>query len=132
MIVKSNWIRSQVKLAFGGRLIGKTAMKKIVCEVVSRLPENLRLFVTSNVWIIASSDEAWAMTFRGSDIKNQFLIVLTDELFKQKKGQIQFTILHELGHVIMGHRNSIGFKQSKEEILKQENEADEFAEQFSV
>ncbi len=44
--------------------------------------------------------------------------------------QIRYTIAHEIGHVLLGHRNSIIEKQSKAEISNQEREADEFARKY--
>jgi Zn-dependent peptidase ImmA (M78 family) len=35
-----------------------------------------------------------------------------------------------VGHVVLGHRNSIGKVQTKREVRKQEKEADEFASRF--
>lgn len=51
---------------------------------------------------------------------------------------LQFTIAHEIGHVVLRHRNSIGYepndstayKQSRGEVHKQEQEADKFAERL--
>jgi Zn-dependent peptidase ImmA (M78 family) len=105
-------------------------MKTSVCSVVQHLPAGMIKQVTRNVWFISSADDAWAYTFRGSDIKNQHLVILSDELFRQSENQIRFTILHEIGHVILGHRNSMGFRQTRSEINRQEQEADQFASQF--
>jgi Zn-dependent peptidase ImmA (M78 family) len=41
-----------------------------------------------------------------------------------------YSIAHEIGHVILKHRNSTLVKQTKREIKKQEREADKFAKQF--
>ena len=72
-------------------------------------------------------EDAWAFTFTGNDLKNKHLIFLSDELMFQDSRQIKHTIAHEIGHVILGHRNSVLEKQDKEEIKEQEKEADEFA-----
>ena len=78
----------------------------------------------------ASLEDAWAFTFTGNDLKNNYLIFLSDELMFQNKDQIKYTIAHEIGHVILGHRNSVLEKQSKKEIKKQEKEADVFAKKY--
>jgi Zn-dependent protease with chaperone function len=119
-----------IKTAFSGRLIGKSIMKTKVSRAVSLLPDDLVDFVTKNVWFLASPDDAWGFTFRGSDIQNQYLIVLSDELFMQPNRQIMFTILHEIGHVVLGHRNSMRFKQSASEIRTQEISANAFAGKY--
>lgn len=115
---------------FGGKLIGNPLMKSMVCEAVVWLPKDIQNYVTKNVWFLSSPDDAWALTFRGSDIKNQHLIFLSDELFKQKRGQIIYTIIHEIGHVILGHENSMGRKQTQSEIRWQELEAHRFAKKY--
>jgi len=105
-------------------------MRKMVCETLLYLPSEIIKYVTGSVWFISSPEDAWAFTFRGSDIKNQHLIILSDELFNQKKNQIRYTILHEIGHVLLGHKNSIGFEQTQSEIKQQELEADQFANKY--
>ncbi len=63
-------------------------------------------------------------------LKDQHLIFLSDELFMHGEDQIRYTIAHEIGHVILGHRNSVMEKQSKSEIYAQEKEADKFARKY--
>lgn len=120
----------EIRRLFNGRLIGSLYMKKMVCKTLLYLPDEITKFVTRNIWFISSSEDSWAFTFRGSDIKNQHLIVLSEELLKQKKIQIKHTILHEIGHVMLGHKNSMGFEQTEGEIRKQELEADLFVEKY--
>ena len=75
-------------------------------------------------------DDAWAFTFTGNDLKDKHLIFLSDELLNQHPGHIRYSIAHEIGHVILKHRNSTLVKQTKQEIKRQEEEADRFAKQF--
>lgn len=125
-----DWSVEGVRHAFSGRLLGSLDMRRWVCETVLLLPEEMIDFVTRNVWFISSPEDAWAFTFRGSDIKGQHLIVLTDELFKQKPEDIRYTIIHEIGHVILGHKNSMRETQTQSEIKEQEREADTFAKRY--
>jgi len=121
-----DWKIDELRHAFGGRLVGKTRMKNLVCETILHLPDKWIAYITKNIWFISSPLDAWAFTFRGSDIKDQFLIFLSDELMLQPVSQIRHIILHEIGHVILGHKNSMGRLQSKSEIKRQEAEADQF------
>jgi Zn-dependent protease with chaperone function len=105
-------------------------MKRAVCETILYLPDEIIKHVTRKVWFISSPEDAWAFTFRGSDIKGQHLIVISDKLLRQTANDISYTILHEIGHVMLRHRNSMGFEQSKEEIRRQEKEADKFAKKY--
>ncbi len=116
--------------SFNGKLVGKLQMKTYVCETLSLMPENVIDFITQNCWFFASMEDAWAFTFTGNDLNNQHLIFLSDELLFQNTQQIRYTIAHEIGHVILGHRNSVLEKQSKEEIRIQEKKADEFANKY--
>lgn len=120
----------QIFKAFGGRLVGKPLMKKVVCEIVAKFPDEIVEFVTDKVWFLSSMEDAWAFTFTGSDIQNHHLIFLSDELLNENLDQIYFTIAHEIGHVVMGHKNSILINQSKEEIRQQEREANAFARKY--
>ncbi|MBI3397483.1 ImmA/IrrE family metallo-endopeptidase [Candidatus Woesebacteria bacterium] len=120
----------EIRHAFSGRLMGGLKMRTAVCETLLLLPEDIVKYVTRNVWFISSPDDAWAFTFRGSEIAKRHLVVLTEELFSQAPEDINYTIVHEIGHVMLNHKNSIGVEQTQTEINKQEKEADEFARRY--
>lgn len=120
----------KIFFAFTGKLVGTKLMQKYVCEIVALLPDDIITHVTKSCWFLSSIDDAWAFTFTGNDVKDQHLIFLSDDLLRQYPGQIRYSIAHEIGHVMLGHRNSILERQSKSEISRQEKEADEFAKQF--
>lgn len=116
--------------SFDGKLVGRHVMKIHVCAALLKMPPEIINYVTKNCWFFASMEDAYGYTFTGNDLKDMHLIFLSDELLFQDKKQIQYTIIHEIGHVILKHRNSVLERQSKEEIRKQENEADNFAEKY--
>lgn len=116
--------------AFSGKLIGRSLMKAKVCKTLALMPDKIIDFVTKNCWFVSSFDDAYGFAFTGNELKDQHLIFLSDELFQENDEQISFTIAHEIGHVILKHRNSVSVKQSKEEIKIQEKEADEFADKY--
>jgi hypothetical protein len=124
------WNVLKIRRAFGGKLLGSVFMQTLVCQAVLLLPSETIEFVTSHVWFFSTSDDAWAYTFDGNDAKNKHFIFLSDELLSQDKSQIQHTILHEIGHVILKHKNSIGRRQTQSEIKIQEREADNFAKKY--
>ncbi len=112
-------------------LIGNLRMKAVVAKTLKLFPDELAEFITKNCWIVSSFEDGWAFTLRGDELKkNEYLIFLSDELLQENEKQIMWTLTHEIGHVIMGHRNSIGKAQTKSEIAKQEREADAFARNF--
>jgi hypothetical protein len=117
--------------AFRGKLIGSYQMKMHVCETLLKMPDKVINFITANCWFLGSMDDAWAFTFTGSDLKNHHLIFLSDELLMQDELQIHYSIAHEVGHVMLGHRNSTLVEQSKKEIKQQEKEADMFAKKYA-
>jgi Zn-dependent peptidase ImmA (M78 family) len=116
--------------AFDGKLVGNAKMKRHVCDTLLLMPEEIIAQVTRTCWFMASMEDAWAFTFTGNELKDQHLIFLSDELLLQDEEQIQYTIAHEIGHVVLGHRNSVLVQQSKTEIQKQEQEADIFAKRY--
>lgn len=120
----------EILVAFDGKLVGSKVMKLNVCEVISKMPKNIISFITKKCWFFASMEDAWAFTFTGNDLKGKHLIFLSDDLMYQEKSQIQYTIAHEIGHVILNHRNSVLEKQTKNEIKQQETEADAFAKKY--
>ena len=117
----------EVGRKFGNKIIGKRAVKKLVCSVVSLLNAKQVDFVTSTVWFVNSFPDAWGFVFRGDELKGKFIVFLSDELFRQPKVDQVYEVAHELAHILLSHRNSIGTKQSKTEIADQEKEADRFA-----
>lgn len=121
---------SEIYRMFSGKLVGSKVMKQYVCETLSFMPEEIIDYITENVWFFASMEDAWAFTFTGNDLVNQHLIFLSDELLDQDIEQIRYTIAHEIGHVMLGHRNSVLKRQSKSEIAHQEREADSFARKY--
>jgi Zn-dependent protease with chaperone function len=120
----------EIYYMFGGKLVGTKFMQKWVCQTLMEMPEEIIKFVTKNCWFFGSMEDAWAFTFTGNDLKDQHLIFLSDDLLSQHPKQIRFSIAHEIGHVVLKHRNSTLLKQTKEEVRKQEAEANEFAKQF--
>lgn len=120
----------EIRKAFGGKLVGTSALKQHVCEVVAVLPEKLQDFITEYVWFVGSLPDAWGYTFTGNDLADQHLIFLSDELFEEDLEQIHWSIAHEIGHVVLGHKNNIFVKQNKHHITRQEEEADAFARKY--
>ncbi len=125
-----NWTIKKVKKALGNKLIGNFFIREQVCKALLFLPSSVIEKVCKTVWFISSPDDSWAFTFKGSDIKKGHLIFISDELLNQNETQIRNTILHEVGHVVLNHRNSIGFLQTKTEIKHQEIEADNFVKKY--
>ncbi len=105
-------------------------MRKVVCETIIIFPSEIIEYVCKKVWFLSSAEDAWAYTFRGNDLKDKHLIFLSDELLHQNLEDIRYTIAHEIGHVILGHKNSIHFEQTQSEIRNQEREADQFAKKY--
>lgn len=122
--------QSEIKKAFGGRLLGTKTLKYYVTKVLCQMPEEIAGHITRDTWILGSLTDAWAYSFRGDEIAGKHLIVISDELFRQPEKDIYHTIAHEIGHIILSHRNSILVTQSKREIARQEREADKFAGKY--
>ena len=118
----------KIKKRFAGKLVGNSRMQNLVGETLLALPKEIVDFVTKNVWFVSSFDDSWGFVLRGDELKKgKFLVFLGDELFDQEKYDQHYTIAHEIGHVMLGHRNSIMELQSKNEVDEQEKEAYLFA-----
>ena len=120
----------EIKRLFGNKLVGTKKLQYFVVSVLSRMPEEIIIYITKNTWFLGSFDDAWAFTFTGDDLRGKHLIFISDDLLNQPAQQIRYTISHEIGHVILKHRNSVFEKQEKSEIKQQEKEADEFARKY--
>ena len=112
---------------FGGKLHGHKVMKDYVCRVLAKFPVDIIDHITTDCWFLGSTDDAWAYTFRGDEIEGKHLIVLSDSLWDQPDRDIVYTIAHEIGHVVLGHRNAILEPQTKAQTDRQEREAHAFA-----
>lgn len=121
---------SEITSLFGNKLVGTKRMQYFVVSVLSKMPDEIKYYISSNTWFLGSLDDAWAFTFTGNDLKGKHLIFISDELLTQSASQIRYTIAHEIGHVILKHRNSVFEKQKKAEIFNQEKEADAFAKKY--
>lgn len=120
-----------IENSFGHKLQGNALAKRLVVKSLQFFPENIIEFITKKVWFVSSFEDGWAFTLRGDELKkDEYLVFLSDELLQEDERQIVWTIAHEIGHVILGHRNSIGKSQTKAEIRKQETQADEFAKKY--
>src|SRR5689334_19294068 len=115
---------------FGGKLHGSRVMQNYVCRTLALLPLDIIDHITSDCWFLGSTADAWAYTFRGDEIKGKHLIVLSDSLWLQSDEDITYTIAHEVGHIVLGHRNAILEPQTKSQTARQEREADEFAQRY--
>ena len=120
----------EIMQAFDGKLVGLTVMKKWVCKTLAAMNDEIISFVTTNCWFVTSMEDAWGFTFTGNDLKNMHLIFLSESLFEQTQKQIQYSIAHEIGHIMLGHRNSTLVRQGKQEIAHQEMQAHKFAKSF--
>lgn len=127
-----NKTEREIYKAFDGKLIGTRFMKIHVCSVLALMPREIVTFVTEKCWFIGSMEDAWALTFKGNEIRNKYLIFLSDELLAQEASQIRHSIAHEIGHVVLNHRNSILVHQSKEEVRQQERAAEKFASTYDT
>ena len=106
-------------------------MKQMVFGSLQVFPDDIAHFVSKYCWFISSFEDGYAFVIKGDEIKKgEYLIFLSDELLKENEKQIYYTIVHEIGHVVLGHRNSIGEVQSKKDVKKQEKEADEFVKKY--
>lgn len=120
----------EIKEKMGGRLVGNDFMQDSVAKAILRLPEEIALPIIENCWFFSSDDDSFGFAFNGNDLKNKHLIFLSDVLFHEAESQIMYTILHEIGHIALKHKNSIQYTQTKEEIRRQESEADLFAKKY--
>lgn len=120
----------QIIRAFGGKLHVTKLLQRLVIQTLATMPDDIIDHITNDCWFLGSVDDATAYTFRGDELAGKHLIILSDKLLKQSVPDIEYTIAHEIGHVVLGHRNAILAPQSKKEIDRQEREARKFAMKY--
>ncbi|HSX18907.1 MAG TPA: hypothetical protein VLE91_02100 [Candidatus Saccharimonadales bacterium] len=109
------------------QILGSKLAQLKINKVLNNLPQDVLEYTMENITFMASFKNAWAYTLEENDIKGKYVIVLSDELLNQGMQTIAYTITHEIGHAISGHRNAIRNTQTKAEIKNQEKEAHNFA-----
>ena len=122
--------QGQIYRMFGGKIHGHKMMKDYVCKTLAKFPQDIIDHITTDCWFLGSTADAWAYAFRGDEVAGKHLIVLSDSLWKQPEQDIVYTIAHEIGHVVLGHRNAILEPQTKAETAKQERDARVFAMKY--
>lgn len=120
----------QIKRAFGVKLHVSESLQQHVVNTLAIMPDDIVDHITSDCWFLGSVDDASAYTIRGDELGGKYLIILSDRLLDQSPADIQYTIVHEIGHVVLGHRNAILAPQSKREIARQERLAHKFAMKY--
>ena len=120
----------EIKDRMGGRLAGSDLMKDSVALAITKLPEEVAQKIIDNCWFFSSFEDNYGYAFNGNDLKDAHLVFLADILFQEPQSQILYTILHEIAHIALNHKNSIQYAQTKSEIAKQEKEADQFAKKY--
>lgn len=123
-------LRDNIFFAFHGRLVGSKFMQQCVVDILAKMPQDIQDHITQHCWFVSSMEDAFGFTLTGNDLANQHLVFLSDDLFQQDINQIYYTIAHEIGHVMLGHKNSVLTQQTQQEIAQQEQEADAFAKKF--
>lgn len=116
-----------IERKFGGKLIGSKKMQRLVAKTLLNFPPKIIDFVTKNVWFVSSFDDSWGFVLDSRDLGDRHIIFLADELFDQDYYAQHYTVAHEIGHVILGHRNAIMITQTKAESQNQEDQAHKFA-----
>ncbi len=83
--------------------------KRLVCETLLIFPLDIIVYVTKNVWFVSSFEDAWGFVLKIDELKERgnYLIVLGEELFEQDSHAQRYEVAHEIGHVILKHRNAI-------------------------
>ena len=120
----------EIQTEMGGRLAGNKLMKDCVALAITKLPEEIAQQIIDNCWFFSSFEDNYGYAFNGNDLKDMHLIFLADILFREPQSQILYTILHEIAHIALNHKNSIQYTQTKKEIAHQETEADQFAKKY--
>lgn len=117
----------KIQKLFGGKLVGSGKMNRYVCRTLAKFPPDIIDHITSDCWFLGSPEDAWAYAFRGDEVSGKHLIILSDSLWDQPEEDIIYTIAHEIGHVVLGHKNAILEPQLKKETVRQEKQARAFA-----
>jgi hypothetical protein len=97
-----------------------------VCIALSKLPIDVIDFATEKIFWISSDEQRYAFVMNRDKYNDRKWFVVLSETMKELSDMVQwFFIAHEVAHCWLDHKNPIFDKLSKDEVARQENEADE-------
>lgn len=93
-------------------------LSKIKKEIVDK--------IFNNCYFLITTKEDKGSYFHAGFFNDKCLICFSDSyLYHAKNKEVEFTILHEIAHYYLGHKNHLTNSLSDEERQKQESDADE-------
>ena len=62
---------TEIKKAFGHKLIGSAYMKQMVVKTLQYFPPEIVNLITKTTWFAGSFEDGWAFTIRGDELKKR-------------------------------------------------------------
>ena len=111
-------------------MVGDDQIKNLIYETLQIFPKQIVDYISDNVWFVSSFNDAWSFTLEADDLCGKAIVFLSDDLLRQDREQIKYSVAHEIAHVMLGHKNPYDSRPIKNQEKKYETSADEFAKYY--
>jgi hypothetical protein len=111
--------------------LGNDDLRKEISHALSKIPMGIVDDLNENCYFLVESEVGKASCFPVGFFDNKAIIVISDVYFCSADDKaLEYTILHEVAHHALKHKNPWQHGLSTEEYDKQEKEADEQVEKW--
>jgi hypothetical protein len=111
--------------------LGNDNLLNRICVALSKIPIDIVNDLYDHCYFLMSSEAAKALYFPPGFFDNKAIISFSDAYFKSAdKKDFEHTIIHEVAHHALKHKNPWEHDSSEEEFNKQEKEANEQVEKW--
>ena len=98
-------------------------LRYVVAKSLSKLPIEIIDKVTENCLFIMPKIEELGIYLPNDFIKDKQIFAFPEKLLEKEEHEIEHTILHEVAHYYLKHKNALIHNLSAEEYDRQEEEA---------
>ena len=107
---------------------GNEMCSSLVAEVLSKAPRRVVDKVLKHCAIVMPNSDG---AYFNSKYAKDSLIVLSERLLDMKSKEQHFTVLHEVAHFHLKHKDSMLSSMTKKQQKRQEDKADELANKWN-
>jgi hypothetical protein len=129
VVTQQYYSRDRIRQMDGEEFIlGTLALRKVIINLLTCIPAEVVDYLMQHCLVISTWQNCDGQYFPSKLIKRKDIILLSEYLLDGDEDQRDKTILHEFAHCWLRHQSPVlKDGMTGEEILKQEDEADELA-----
>ncbi len=114
----------------GEMTLGNEKLRFAVAKCLSKLPLEIIEQVTKNCLFVMPTIEKLGIYLTNDLINDKVIFAFPEKLLEKEKSEIEHTILHEVAHYYLNHKNPLIYTLSGEEYDSQEQEANKQVDEW--